>query len=104
MLVLSVSFLAVPGVMLYNINDDNPLKSIRQVDILTSSAQIATALSVEASIGSIVVGMILVRHNRLKQEASPSEAVSEKLHLHVCQHEICADQLSRSKLWKTVWS
>ena len=77
MLAVSVSFLAVPGVTLYNPNVDN---NVHQVVILKSSSQIASALSVQTSIGSIVIGMFLVRHNRTKQEASPSEAVSEQLH------------------------
>jgi hypothetical protein len=77
MLAVSVSFLAVPGVTLYNPNVDN---NVHQVVILKSSSQIASALSVETSIGSIVIGMFLVRHNRTKQEASPTEAVSEQSH------------------------
>jgi hypothetical protein len=75
MLAVSVSFLAVPGVILYSLNvDDNG----HQVLIFKSSSQIASTISVETSIGSIVIGMFLVRHNRTKQEASPSEAVSEQ--------------------------
>ena len=77
MLAVSVSFLTVPGVVLYNSNNAQPA-------ILKSSAQIASTLSVEASIGSIVIGMFLVRHNRSKQEASPSEAVSEQSRLACC--------------------
>ena len=76
MLAVSVSFLTVPGVTLYNVNDNNG----NQVVIFKSSSQIASTLSVETSIGSIVIGMFLVRHNRTKQEASPSEAVSEQSH------------------------
>jgi hypothetical protein len=70
MLAVSVSFLTVPGVT----NVDN---NGHQVVIFKSSSQIASALSVETSIGSIVIGMFLVRHNRTKQEVSPTEAVSE---------------------------
>jgi hypothetical protein len=81
MLVVSVSFLAVPGVVLYNINSNDILKNMHQAVILTSSSQIAGTISVEASVGSIVVGLLLVRHNRTRQEASPSEAVSEQLHV-----------------------
>ena len=77
MLAVSVSFLAVPGVTLYSLNVDN---NGHQAVIFKSSSQIASTLSVETSIGSIVIGMFLVRHNRTKQEASPSEAVSEQLH------------------------
>jgi hypothetical protein len=78
MLAVSVSFLAVPGVTLYSLNNNN---NEYQAVILKSSAQIATTLSVETSIGSVVIGMFLVRHNRTKQEASPSEAVSEQSHV-----------------------
>jgi hypothetical protein len=77
MLAVSVSFLAVPGVTLYNLNNNN---NEYQAVILKSSSQIASALSVETSIGSVVIGMFLVRHNRTKQDASPSEAVSEQSH------------------------
>jgi hypothetical protein len=75
MLAVSVSFLAVPGVTLYNLTNNN---NEYQAVILKSPAQIATTLSVETSIGSVVIGMFLIRHNRSKQEASPSEAVSAK--------------------------
>jgi hypothetical protein len=75
MLAVSVSFLAVPGVTLYNLNNSN---NEYQAVILKSSSQIASTLSVETSIGSIVIGMFLVRHNRTKQDASPLEAVSEQ--------------------------
>ncbi len=78
MLTMNVGFLAIPGIMLFNLNIGNgPLKSPSQVIILPSSSQIASTLSLEASIGSIVIGLLLVRHNRTKQDADPSEAVSE---------------------------
>ena len=76
MLAVSVSFLAIPGVTLYNLDSNTNYHPF----ILKSSSQIAGALSVETSIGSIVIGMFLVRHNRTKQEASPYEAVSEQSH------------------------
>ena len=97
MLAVSVSFLAVPGVTLYNLSTGTDPGD--QAVILKSSSQIASILSVEASIGSIVIGMILVRHNRTKQEASPFDAVSEQLHLHVCGRDICSAHISLSKLW-----
>ncbi|KAH9981642.1 hypothetical protein BJV74DRAFT_887437 [Russula compacta] len=78
MLAASMGLLAIPGVILYNINGGT-LGSENQVVILTSSSQIASTLSTEASIGSIVIGLLLVRHNRTKQDAEPSEAVSEQL-------------------------
>jgi hypothetical protein len=78
MLVVSVSFLTVPGVTLYSLNINT---NEHQAVILKSSAQIATTLSIEASVGSIVIGMFLVRHNRTKHDANPLEAVSEQSHL-----------------------
>ncbi|KAH9051655.1 hypothetical protein EDB87DRAFT_1582345 [Lactarius vividus] len=41
------------------------------LSIFTSAAQIASCMSVEASVGSIVIGMLLVRHNRTKQKEDP---------------------------------
>ncbi|KAI9509036.1 hypothetical protein F5148DRAFT_814390 [Russula earlei] len=73
MLAVNVGFLAIPGVMFYNINGGT-LESVHQLVILPSSAQIASSLSVEASVGSIVIGLLLARYNRTKQEADPSEA------------------------------
>jgi hypothetical protein len=51
------------------------------VFIFTSPSQIASSLSVLASIGSIMIGLLLVRHNRTKQKADPAGAVSGPLHL-----------------------
>ena len=36
-----------------------------------------TITSSFVSIGSILIGLVLVRHNRTKQDAGPAEAVSE---------------------------
>ena len=83
LLSVNVGLLAVPGVTLYNINGDD-LESVRQLIIFPSSSQIASALSLQASIGSIVIGLLLVRHNRPKQEADPSEAVSDLSHPYFC--------------------
>ena len=76
MLTANVGFLAIPGVIISNIN--NPLTSARELNIFTSPAQIASCMSVEASAGSIVIGMLLVRHNRTKQREDPAGAVSEQ--------------------------
>ncbi|KAH9962948.1 hypothetical protein BC827DRAFT_1375672, partial [Russula dissimulans] len=73
MLTANVGFLAIPGVVLSNLNGSN-LTSASQVLIFTSSSQIASSLSVEASIGSIVIGLLLVRHNRSKQKEDPAGA------------------------------
>jgi hypothetical protein len=80
MLTANVGFLAVPGMVPYNFASG--IWTVTHKEILfTSLSLVACILSVEASIGSIVIGLLLVRHNRMKQEADPSEAVSEQLHL-----------------------
>jgi hypothetical protein len=75
MLAVNVGFLSIPGVMFSSTNG-NTLKSVHQETILPSSSQIASTLSTEASIGSILIGLFLVRHNRSKQELDPLDAVS----------------------------
>jgi|SRR5712672_189252 len=80
MLTANVGFLAIPGVVFFNINGYT-LESVHQVVIFPSSSQIVSSLSIEASIGSIVIGLFLTRFNRTKQEADPSEAVSKQSHL-----------------------
>ena len=75
MLTANVGFLAIPGVVLSNLNGTD-LTNANQVNIFTSATQIASSLSVEASIGSIVIGLLLVRHNRTKQREDPAGAVS----------------------------
>ena len=76
MLAVNVGFLTLPGVMFSSTNGNNTLKSVHQETILPSSSQIASTLSTEASIGSIMIVLLLARHNRSKQELDPSEAVS----------------------------
>jgi len=71
MLAANMAFLAIPGVMFPNTDSGNWV-------ILPSSSQIASLLSVEASVGSVVIGLLLVRHNRTIQELDPFEAVSEQ--------------------------
>jgi len=80
MLTANVGFLAIPGVVLSNLNGSS-LTSASQVYIFPSTSQIASSLSVEASIGSIVIGLLLVRHNRTKQREDPAGAVSGQCHL-----------------------
>lgn len=75
MLAVNVGFLTLPGVMFPSTSGDT-LKSVHQETILPSSSQIASILSAEASTGSILIGLFLVRYNRSKQELDPSEAVS----------------------------
>ena len=75
MLVVNASFLSIPGVMFFS-TKGGTLESVHQEIILPSSSQIASTLSAEASIGSILIGLFLVRHNRSKQELDPMDAVS----------------------------
>ncbi|KAI0250653.1 hypothetical protein BJV78DRAFT_1393295 [Lactifluus subvellereus] len=70
MLTANVGFLAIPGVVLSNLNGSN-ITSASAVNIFTSPSQIASSLSIEASVGSIVIGLLLVRHNRTKQKEDP---------------------------------
>ncbi|KAN0116202.1 hypothetical protein V8E52_006259 [Russula decolorans] len=72
-LTANVGFLAIPGVVLSNINGSN-LTSASQVTIFTSPTQIASCLSVQASIGSIVVGMPLLRRHVTKIPNDPAGA------------------------------
>ena len=81
MLSANVGFLAIPGVVMSTLN--NNITSASQVVIFTSPAQIASYMSMEASVGSIVIGLLLVRHNRSKQKEDPVGAVSQ-LHRLVC--------------------
>ncbi|KAI9458568.1 hypothetical protein BJY52DRAFT_1212082 [Lactarius psammicola] len=72
MLSANVGFLAIPAVVLSNLN--NNITNASQVVIFTSPAQIASYMSMEASVGSIVIGLLLVRHNRSKQKEDPAGA------------------------------
>jgi len=72
MLSANVGFLAIPGVVMSTLNDN--ITSARQVVIFTSPAQIASYMSMEASVGSIVIGLLLIRHNRAKQKEDPAGA------------------------------
>ncbi|KAH9172699.1 hypothetical protein EDB89DRAFT_854812 [Lactarius sanguifluus] len=60
MLSANVGFLAIPGVVVN----------------ITTPAQIASYMSMEASVGSIVIGLLLVRHNRSKQKEDPAGATT----------------------------
>jgi len=75
MLTANVGFLAIPGVVLSNLSGSS-ITSASQVAIFPSASQVASSLSVVTSIGSIVNGLLLVRHNRTKQREDPAGAVS----------------------------
>ena len=79
MLTANVGFLAIPGVVISNIN--STITQTSDFHIYTSTSQIVSSMSVEASVGSIVIGMLLVRHNRTKQKEDPAGAVSERSHI-----------------------
>ena len=74
MLAANVGFLAIPGVVLSNVNGS--LTSANQAVIFTSHSQIASCLSMEASIGSIIIGLLLFRLNRTMHNEDPAGAVS----------------------------
>ena len=65
-LALNVGFLSIPGIVPYSI-PNGTLSIPRQMAVL----------SLLVSIGSILIGLVLVHHNRKKQDIEPTEAVSE---------------------------
>jgi ABC-type cobalt transport system substrate-binding protein len=75
MIAVNVSFLSIPGVM-FSSTKGGTMESVHQEIILPSSSQIASTLSAEASIGSLVIGLFLASHYRTKQDLDPSSAVS----------------------------
>ena len=79
MLSANVGFLAVPGVVISTLNDN--ITSASEAIIFISPAQIASYMSMVASIGSIVIGLLLIRHNRSKRNEDPAGAVSEQQRL-----------------------
>ena len=78
MLSANVGFLAIPGVVLSNLNGSN-LTSANQVIVFTSPAQVVSCLSTVASVGNIVIALLLIRVHRLKQDQDPAGAVSEQI-------------------------
>ena len=66
MLNANVAFLAIQSV---DINDVN-------ADLYRSPAQISSYLSVIANVGSIILGLLLMRQNRTKSRQTVNEAVS----------------------------
>jgi hypothetical protein len=81
MLSANVGFLAVPGVILSNLNGSN-VTSAKQVVIFTSPAQIASCVSIVTSVGGLVVALLLIREYRLRLEEDTQSNVSEtQIHL-----------------------
>jgi hypothetical protein len=68
MLSVNVGFLAIPGMIPTNINNTT---------LPPTPSQIISYLSLISSVGSIVVGLLLIRHHRRKQEEDLSSAVSQ---------------------------
>jgi len=73
MLTANVGFLAIPGVVISNINNSD-LTSASMLEIFVSTSQIASSISILASVGSTVIGLLLIRHNRSKQREDPAGA------------------------------
>ncbi|KAF8259662.1 hypothetical protein EI94DRAFT_1902876, partial [Lactarius quietus] len=82
MLSVNVSFLAIPGVVITNLNSN--ITNTSQVVMLTSPAQIASCMSIVASVGSIVIGLILINDSSPEQDARLPSAVSEQKYLGLC--------------------
>ena len=79
MLTANVGLLAIPGVVISNMNSNITQSS--DLHIYTSTSQIVSCMSAEASVGSIVIGMLLIQHNRTKPKEDPAGAVSERSHI-----------------------
>ncbi|TFY69320.1 hypothetical protein EVG20_g3206 [Dentipellis fragilis] len=66
----NVAFLAIPSVMILQDNDT----------LLNSPAQIASYLSIATSIGSIVLGLLLIRQNRAASRTDTNAASEDLYH------------------------
>ena len=93
MLAANVGFLAIPGVVISNLSGTD-ITSTKEVVIFTSPSQIASSLSMEASIGSIVIGLLLISHNRSRPDKS---AVSGWSHRYVCRGNTWADHIYQAE-------
>lgn len=69
---VNVGFLAIPGVVISNLSSN--ITGMDQVVIFASPAQIASCMSMVASIGSIVIGLLLIRRASPQQSANPESA------------------------------
>ncbi|KAH8987915.1 hypothetical protein EDB92DRAFT_1104549 [Lactarius akahatsu] len=69
---VNVGFLAIPGLVISNLNGN--ITNTNEVVIFTSPAQIASCMSIVASAGSIVIGLLLIRHSGPKQNEDPAGA------------------------------
>jgi hypothetical protein len=80
MLTVDVGFLAIPGVVPYNLQN-GILMITPQMTTLESLSEAFIIISLGASIGSTIIGLLLLRYNRIKQEVESNDTVSEQLHL-----------------------
>ncbi|KAF8260841.1 hypothetical protein EI94DRAFT_872305 [Lactarius quietus] len=71
---VNVGFLAIPGVVISNLNGN--ITGTNQVVIFTSPAQITSCVSTVASVGSIIIGLFLIRDNSTRQKEDPAGASS----------------------------
>ncbi|KAI0253076.1 hypothetical protein BJV78DRAFT_238747 [Lactifluus subvellereus] len=71
MLSVTVSYLTIPGTILSNLNN---VTIPSQVIIFTSPAQIASTLSIVASVGSIVIDLLLIRYTSTKPKSSSASS------------------------------
>ena len=67
------------------------------MDIFTSPSQIASSLSIEASIGSIMIGLLLISHNRSRPKEDPAGAVSGQSRL------ICVVMCAEVTQWQSTY-
>ncbi|KAH9003497.1 hypothetical protein EDB86DRAFT_3039780 [Lactarius hatsudake] len=74
MLSANVGFLATPGVVISNLNSN--ITGTNQVVIFTSPAQIASCMSIVASVGSIMIALLLIRHSNPKRKGDLTNAAS----------------------------
>jgi len=80
MIAVDVSFFTIPGVVPYNLQD-GIYKITPKMTTLASLSEVTTIISLGASVGSTIISLLLMRHNRTKQEVEPKDAVSEQLHV-----------------------
>jgi len=75
MLNANVAFMSIPSIVNNNNNTNGPSHTRSPQVVQTTPAQLASCLSVMASIGSIILGLLLIRENRSKGREEAAEAV-----------------------------
>jgi len=79
MLSANVGFLAIPGVVISNLG--NTITNPNQVIVFTTPVQVASYMSMTASIASILIGLVLTHRNRLVHREDSAGVVSESWYL-----------------------